>query len=96
VGTAIARRVPVALAVRHHLRWLDGAIGLASSRDARAQSRPGSELRLEVETEYLWPSKIDREIDTGSGHLVVGWEHAWFGWRAGATATYASGHIIQS
>jgi hypothetical protein len=72
-----------------------GAIGLASSRYARAQSRPGSELRLEVETEYLWPSKIDREIDTGSVHLVVGREDAWFGWRAGATATHASGHIIQ-
>jgi hypothetical protein len=54
--------------------------------------------RAEVQAEYLWPIDDDRQIHTAQLHALLGqgfFDAAWIGWRAGLTASYAHGHIVQ-
>jgi hypothetical protein len=55
-------------------------------------------LRVELGAEHLWPTHGDRDIQTTSLNAFVGrslFHQAWVAWRAGVTATYAAGSIVQ-
>lgn len=76
------------------LFWSQGlACGSAYSTSAVAPR-----WTLEVGAEHLWPTHADRRIATTSVNAVAGrgaFDSCCFAWRAGVTATSATGYIIQ-
>lgn len=77
-------------------------VALSANDALAAEPEPvrasGQALRAEIEAEYLWPTSEDRRIHTVSIHGLVGrgfFGASWIGWRAGLTASYAWGHILQ-
>ncbi len=75
-------------------RALAGAFLLAVSVPPAAAAG----WRAEAQAEYLWPTADGRDIRTLSVHALVGrgfFDASFISWRAGVTASYAWGHIIQ-
>ena len=74
------------------------SLSLLTAGSAKAAAPAQRGWAVELGAEHLWPTKADRQITTTSLDLVVGraaFDSCCLVWRAGLTATAASGHILQ-
>ncbi len=73
-------------------------LGQALTNSAGAAPAAARPWTFEAGAEHLWPTHADRRIETTSLNVVGGrqmFDTCCFAWRAGLTATSATGYIVQ-